>query len=98
MLPEIGEAGQARILALEVTLRGDAGATRVARDYLERAGATVGRGDATDVAVVEPGRPELAAAAAHLAGAWTAVEAIKGAVGAGRASSGPSITLAGPPR
>lgn len=100
-LPEIGEAGQARLSAARVVLRGDPRAAAIARVYLERAGVSVsdgdtGEGDLVELAEVRAGRPELEAAARFLAGAWTAVEAIKATVGAGRPARSPTLALTGP--
>ena len=97
LLPEIGEDGQARLEGARVELRGDAAAVAVARAYLERAGVTVAAGGrAVDVAPATAGRPELAAAAAFLGGAFAAVEVIKAEVGAGEPASLPSLPLTGP--
>jgi hypothetical protein len=80
LLREIGEEGQARLCAARVWLEGDPRAVEVARDYLERAGVTV----APDgVALLIEGAAGRDDAAAVLAGAFTAVEAIKAIVGAG---------------
>ena len=93
-LPELGEAGQARILGARVALAGggDPGAREVAALYLTRSGATIigarpSPGDVVvpsfdEAAVVAiAGDPLLLEAARGLAGALTAVEALKGLVG-----------------
>jgi hypothetical protein len=105
LLAEIGAAGQARLCAARVRIPdgSDARAARVARDYLERAGLEVAASaqDAVDVAHVEAvrslaGRAELEEAAAALAGAFAAVEAIKAVLGAGtRASLPEALSLTG---
>lgn len=96
MLPEIGEAGQARLAARRLTLRGDAAAVACATEYLARAGMTTDGGDTVDVVAVRPGRPELEVAAAFLAGAWTAVEVIKATLEVGVAAPAPDLPLTGP--
>jgi hypothetical protein len=96
LLAEIGQAGQARLCAtrLRASEAADPRAAEVARDYLERAGVRVltheeerGR-EAQALALPSPaavralaGHLELEEAAAALAGAYAAVEAIKGALG-----------------
>lgn len=97
LLPELGLDGQARLCAASYRVSGDEAAARVAVDYLGRAGLARGRdGDGGAVSVAVPaadaidglaGRPELREAAAALAGAFAAVEAIKVVAGAGRAST-----------
>lgn len=86
LLPEIGLAGQERLLAstVRVGVGAHARADQVARLYLERAGMTVGASaeravDVADTAAVErvAGVAALVPAAAALAGALGAVEAIK---------------------
>jgi sulfur-carrier protein adenylyltransferase/sulfurtransferase len=105
LLPELGEAGQLRLLAASARPEGspDAGALAVARDYLSRAGLRVS-GEASAVALELPdadavarlaGAPELAEAARALAGAFAAVEAIKAAAGIGsRGALAPQFSLA----
>lgn len=104
LLPEIGEAGQERLCRTHVALAPDAStrAVDVAWEYLARAGvprAEVNAGvrdtcslDVPDAAAVErlAGSALLVDAAATLAGAFAAVEAIKTAVGAGRAANLPA--------
>jgi hypothetical protein len=96
MLPEIGEAGQARLLARRITLRGDPQAVASATAYLARAGVGTDGGDVVDVAAVRAGRPELEAAAAFLGGAWTAVETIKATLAVGEPAPAPALPLTGP--
>jgi len=93
LLAEIGEQGQERLCATRVTLSaaGDPEAARVAQEYLERAGVTVGRGGepieiptTRRVARLAGGDAALHDAAAAVAGAHAAVEAIKHIVGVGR--------------
>jgi hypothetical protein len=89
LLPELGEPGQARLLAgaARPAAGADARALEVARDYLSRAGLQIAP-DTCETAVAVPlpsaaeiarlaGAPELAEAARSLAGAFAAVEAIK---------------------
>jgi hypothetical protein len=95
LLSEIGEAGQARLSAAQVRVRAasDPRAQAVARDYLERAGLTVldaGPGAELEVPVPDAqavravaGSEALEEAAATLAGAFAAVEAIKAVLGVG---------------
>jgi hypothetical protein len=96
LLAEIGEAGQMRLAATRVFLPAEADprALAVARDYLERAGLATGTSGAVerdvnahvlDAAAVSvlAGRAELEEAAAALAGAFAAVEAVKSALGVG---------------
>ncbi|MFW5925509.1 MAG: hypothetical protein ACOCV4_05035 [Myxococcota bacterium] len=92
LLPEIGEAGQAKLCEsrFAVPAGADPQAAEVARDYLVRAGVREGAGG-VPVPLPEPealrGRaptPELRGAAAAVAGAFAAVETIKALVGAGR--------------
>jgi hypothetical protein len=107
LLAEIGEPGQARLCATHVTLAGgDARASAIAREYLERAGVRVS--DASSAAApalaaslptseavrVLAARPELEEAAAALAGAFAAVETIKAALGIAAARALPEgLTL-----
>lgn len=85
----------------------DADAAAVAADYLTRAGVTIADAPtATAVGVATTDqieqlacRPELRAAAASLAGAFAAVEAIKTITGAGQPATLPSalrLVLASP--
>jgi len=109
LLPEIGVQGQLRLLAATVACSGDgdARATQVARDYLQRAGVAIDgtTQHATDVVpVASPskesiaqlaGRAELHEAASALAGALCAVEAIKATLGIGTPAALPAeLTLA----
>lgn len=96
LLPEIGELGQARLLACQVRVTGDAGTRAVARSYLERAGVQVDEGAQSarhvpETACIEAlaGAPFLLEAARALAGAFAAVETIKSVVGIGQASELP---------
>jgi hypothetical protein len=95
LLAEIGEGGQARLLATRVRLESaaDPRAREVASEYLRRAGVTVGDSGAsvslgdTRAITALAGSEHLHDAAAALAGAFGAVEAIKRALGVGRAGS-----------
>jgi hypothetical protein len=93
LLPELGEAGQLRLLAASARPQGtpDAGALEVARGYLSRAGLRVS-GEPGAIALELPdagalarlaGTPALVEAARALAGAFAATEAIKAAAGIG---------------
>ena len=103
LLSQIGEAGQLRLCATQVRVGADADAraAKVAWLYLERAGMRIGTDDASQViALASPeavralaGGIELEDAAAALAGAFAAVEAIKRALGVGTASSLGSLCL-----
>jgi len=102
LLTEIGIAGQARLLQSSVSLPtdADARAAEVATDYLQRAGMRVDASGAPaalsgpDALRALAGRAELIEAAAALAGAFTAVEAIKRALGVGEPAGLPSsLTL-----
>ena len=102
MLPEIGAAGQASLEARPVRLSGAQRATAWAAIYLERAGVVVtaepaDHAEAVPVPDLDPGRPELSAAAQAIAGAWAAIEIIKHRVGAG-APATLDIRLTGPDR
>jgi len=86
LLPEIGLAGQERLLSARVTLpaHADARVARAARVYLERAGVQVDLAGAAETALADrasveqmAGSTALEPAAAALAGALGAVEAIK---------------------
>jgi len=97
MLAEIGATGQARLEDECVELVGDPGAVATAALYLRRAGVDVRPdGRAVRVPRIRAGRPELGEAAAFVAGAWAAVEAIKTSVGAGRPAVAPDFELTGP--
>ncbi|MGE0785781.1 MAG: hypothetical protein AB7S26_08835 [Sandaracinaceae bacterium] len=97
-LREIGAEGQARLCATTVRLDGT-GTPRpaeIATLYLERAGVSVAQdGEPIALIAIDGGRPELAEAAAMVSGAWTALEAMKRALGVGTAAGPTSITLAG---
>jgi hypothetical protein len=106
LLADVGEAGQARLLAARVQLEpsADPGAAEVAREYLARAGVQVGE---TGALVSLPSREAVSAlagsaflheAAAALAGAFAAVEAIKHTLGLGHAGKleGFSLSPKGP--
>jgi len=93
LLAEIGEAGQLRLCGARVRVgrESDRGAAGVATDYLVRAGLEA-TGDAAARELVLPDSSTLQAlagsrsfehAAAALAGAFGAVEAIKAVLGAG---------------
>ena len=99
LLRELGNAGQARLCGSRVALQenGDALASRVARDYLERAGLTLAReSDELACAPIAVGTSErvqtlAGAAALHdcaawLLGAFTAVESIKRCLEVGQAA------------
>lgn len=91
LLPELGEAGQLRLLGARTRAAdgADPGTVAVARSYLSRAGLGVATGACeAEVALQLPdtravaelaGAPELAEAARALAGAFAAVEAVKAA-------------------
>jgi hypothetical protein len=106
LLGEIGEAGQLRLCAtrLRFGAASDPRAAAVAADYLLRAGIEItGDSDADELLLGDAGAiRELAGssgfeyAAAALAGAFGAVEAIKAALGAGVPSRLPGdLVLAG---
>jgi hypothetical protein len=99
LLTEIGDSGQLRLSAASFRLAAgaDAQASAWARGYLERAGPCIAEGGAchelavpssTEVSALA-GRPLLREAAAALAGAFAAVEAIKRVTGAGQPASLP---------
>lgn len=104
LLAEIGDAGQERLCGTRVGFAPNAPtrAAEAAWGYLARAGVTraepnarasdVLAVDVPDAAAVErlAGSTLLADAAATLAGAFAAVEAIKASVGAGRAARLPA--------
>jgi hypothetical protein len=100
LLPELGEAGQLRLLraAVRADDSADPGALAVARDYLSRAGLRVDAGAEAAVLTLPgsdeierlAGAPELVEAARALAGAFAAVEAIKAAAQIGRRGALPS--------
>jgi hypothetical protein len=99
LLVEIGEAGQSRLCATRVAVSdgADAAARAVAEDYARRAGlALASEADAElalpDAAAIDAlaGRAELRHAAAALAGAFAAVEAIKRALALGAAAELPA--------
>lgn len=97
LLPEIGELGQARLLASSFRVAGEPGARAVAGSYLERAGVSVQEQAGATVSVLEDqgrlealaGAPYLLEAARALAGAFAAVETIKSVVGIGQPSELP---------
>lgn len=103
LLAEIGPEGQARLCAASYRVEGDSSAARVAVDYIERAGVgCAAEGSVGDVALSVPsseavdalaGRPELREAAAALAGALAAVEAVKTITAAGRRGAPLDFTL-----
>jgi sulfur-carrier protein adenylyltransferase/sulfurtransferase len=85
LLPQVGEAGQRRLLETELRLEGDAGVVKVAERYLSRAGVRVGEGAIQSVASSDEvarvaGDPALEPAARALLGALAAVEAIRAAL------------------
>jgi hypothetical protein len=106
LLAEIGEAGQLRLCAARVRVgaKSDPRAAAVATDYLLRAGLEV-REDTTlpELLLGDPGAihalsgaSDFEHAAAALAGAYSAVEAIKAALGAGVQGALPAdLVLAG---
>lgn len=92
LLAELGEHGQARLVASRVRFDADAdaGAREVAQSYLARAGVEEDAAEGTPVDVMGyaallqlAGRPELIEAARALSGALAAVEAIKALAGFG---------------
>jgi hypothetical protein len=90
-LPEIGEAGQERLGAAEVTLRSTAEAAReVEAAYLRAAGIRVARNEPGSVAQNEPGSVSLGVrdpAARDVAeGALNALVAMRRVLGVGGAS------------
>lgn len=94
LLPQVGEAGQRRLLETALCVEGDdAGVVKVAERYLLRAGVHVGEGESVRVAsraevAAVAGHPALEPAARALLGALAAVEAIKATLGLpGRASA-----------
>ncbi|HEX7479830.1 MAG TPA: hypothetical protein VF331_18650 [Polyangiales bacterium] len=102
LLLEIGERGQEKLCAAQVAMAqlGDARASAVAREYLQRGGtscaAAVSGGTQVELALPDAsavdalaGDPRLQHAAAWLAGSFAAVEAIKQIVGVGRAGAIP---------
>jgi hypothetical protein len=100
-LAEIGVEGQERLMAARVRVseRAHPDALAVATAYMERAGVTVA-GDGDPLALPTPdevahlaGRPSLEPAAASLAGAFAAVEAIKRITSAGKPASSPPVVL-----
>ena len=97
LLSQIGEAGQLRLCAAQVRACADADprAACVAYRYLERAGMRINT-EATSQVIALPsaeslhalaGSVELEGAAAALAGAFAAVEAIKHALGVGTSAT-----------
>lgn len=93
LLHELGIAGQARLCASRVAVRegGDALATRVTRDYVQRAGLLLDDEASVELTLPMPGDvqtlagdPALRDCAAWLAGAFAAVETIKRCVEVGR--------------
>ena len=87
-LPEIGEAGQLRLMQTQVALplsaAGEQSSDAVAALYLERAGLSVVDGPAQITLIEVPSaHSALQEAAAFLSGALTAAEAIKAALGVG---------------
>lgn len=104
LLPEVGVAGQMRLLASCVGgVDGDPGAAAVTRSYLARAGVSFDGeasvpGVSTERVDALAARPELRAAAEAVAGAYAAVEHIKRCVGAGTEGRWPDgLRLTGPP-
>ena len=104
LLPEIGEAGQRKLLSAKVRVidAADSEAAIVTLDYLRRAGVDVDAdvaspNDAASVlqlphaAAVDAvaGEPALRESSAFLLGAFAAVEAIKQITGAGSAGAFP---------
>jgi hypothetical protein len=102
LVGEIGESGQLRLLAggFRPGSDGDADATAVAVEYLERAGCSVNDGGAElrvpDTGTVSrfAGSPALREAAATILGAYCAVEHLKAILGVGTARAlSPELTL-----
>jgi hypothetical protein len=86
LLPQVGEAGQRRLLETAFCAEGDAGVVKVAERYLSRAGVRVGEGSALPVASSDEvarvaGDPALEPAARALLGALAAVDAIRVTLG-----------------
>jgi hypothetical protein len=106
LLAEIGEAGQLRLCRTRVRIgaASDPRAAAIATDYLLRAGMVVTTEDAAPELVLGAagaidtlsGDSGFGHAAAALAGAFSAVEAIKAALGAGTPANLPTdLVLAG---
>jgi hypothetical protein len=101
LLPELGEAGQERLLAGRVRAAdgADPEALEVARTYLERAGVSVtSNHEASELRVATTdelerlaGRPELLEAARALAGALAAVHAVQTVAAFGPGAASPAI-------
>lgn len=84
LLAEVGAAGQERLLAARVLVRGKGRAAEEARTYLRAAGVRVEVDPAPDAAVLEvPGD-------SRLAGAWEALRAAVALSGAAETSTWPS--------
>jgi hypothetical protein len=106
LLAEIGESGQLRLCEARVRIApcSDPRAAAVATDYLQRAGLEMTRDAATpelllgDAVAIDAlsGASGFEHAAAALAGAFAAVEAIKAVLGAGQPARLPAgLVLAG---
>lgn len=101
LLPEIGPAGQARLLTCKLAIPApgsalEARAAEIAADYAQRAGLAIDDAGTVLKLPDEPalaalaGRVELHEAAAALCGALAAVEAIKQALTLGTEAAPPS--------
>jgi hypothetical protein len=82
LLPQVGEAGQRRLLETAFCVEGDAGVAKVTERYLSRAGVRIGAGSVLRVAsqgevARVAGEPALEPAARALLGALAAVDAIR---------------------
>ncbi len=82
LLPEIGEAGQAKLLASRVAIEGAGAAAVAARTYLERSGCTIDP-DGASIALSRDG------VVGAIEGAFAAVEHIKRTIGVGTPASFP---------
>jgi len=100
LLPEIGEAGQQKLLSTKVRVidAADSEVATVTLDYLHRAGVDVASPNHAALVLQLPhaaavdavaGVPALREASAFLLGAFAAVEAIKQITGAGSAGAFP---------
>ena len=82
-LPEVGEAGQARLGQAEAVVRGNQGAD-VEQSYLERAGVTVRREpEAAPLPFLHAAAFRFEASRGVAAGAWRALVAIRRELGIG---------------
>jgi hypothetical protein len=98
LLPQVGEAGQRRLLETALRVEGDVGVVRVAERYLSRAGVRVDAGPVLRVASSEEvarvaGEPALEPAARALLGALAAVEALRTTLSLPGRASEPFVLL-----